>query len=94
METLFLLMKKTRATKFKVRMFYHLQNLFWGVFVRGVFGLGAFVRGGFVGGYMSGRGVCPVTRGHQLDPRCPAATLPETDKNKVTKILFTGGWTF
>ena len=36
LETLFLLMKKTRAKKFKVRMFYHLQNLFWGVFVWGV----------------------------------------------------------
>ena len=29
LETLFLLMKKTRAKKFKERMFYHLQNLFW-----------------------------------------------------------------
>ena len=29
-------MKKTRAKKFKVRMFYHLQNLFWGVFVGGI----------------------------------------------------------
>ena len=38
-------MKKTRAKKFKVRMSYHLQNLFWGV---------------FVGGFMSG-GVCPDT---------------------------------
>ena len=38
-------MKKTRAKKFKVTMFYHLQNLFWGV---------------FVGGFMSG-GFCPVT---------------------------------
>ena len=28
LETLFLLMKKTRAKKFKVRMFYHLQDLF------------------------------------------------------------------
>ena len=37
LETLFLLMKKTRAKKFKVRMFYHLQNLFWGVFVQGFF---------------------------------------------------------
>ena len=33
LETLFLLRKKTRAKKFKVRIFYHLQNLFWGVFV-------------------------------------------------------------
>ena len=33
LEILFLLMKKTRAKKFKVRMFYHLQNLFWGDFV-------------------------------------------------------------
>ena len=38
-----------RGKKFKVRMFYHLQNLFWGVFVRGVFGLGFFV-----GEFMSG----------------------------------------
>ena len=29
-------MKKARAKKFKVRMFYHLQNLFWGVFVWGL----------------------------------------------------------
>ena len=36
METFFLLMKKTRAKKFKVRMFYHLQNLFWGVFAQGL----------------------------------------------------------
>ena len=43
-------MKKTRAKKFKVRMFYHLQNLFWGVFVRGGFGLGVFCPGGFVWG--------------------------------------------
>ena len=53
METLFLLMEKTRAKKFKVRIFYQLQNLFWGflsweVFVRGV------LSGGFVGGFMSG----------------------------------------
>ena len=48
LETLFLLMKKTRAKKFKVKMFYHLQNLFWGVFVQ---------RGEFVGGFLSG-GLC------------------------------------
>ena len=29
-------MKKTRAKKFKVRMFYHLQNLFWGVLSRDI----------------------------------------------------------
>ena len=51
LETLFLLMKKTRAKKFKVRMFYHLQNLFRGVFVRGVFGLGGFCRGVYVWGF-------------------------------------------
>ena len=39
---LFLLMKKTRAKKFKVRMFYHLQNLFWRAF-----GLGVLCPGGF-----------------------------------------------
>ena len=48
LETLFLLMKKTRAKKFKVRMFYHLQNLFWGVLS------GGFWLGGFFGG-----GLCP-----------------------------------
>ena len=48
-------MKKTRAKKFKVRMFYHLQNLFWGGFVRRVFGLGV-LSGGFVSG-----GFCPDT---------------------------------
>ena len=48
-------------------MFYHLQNLFWGVFVRGEFGLGGFCRGffglgGFVWGFLSGGGgLCPVT---------------------------------
>ena len=36
-------MKKTRAMKFKVRMFYHLQNLLWGVFVRGFLAWGVFV---------------------------------------------------
>ena len=46
-------MKKTRAKKFKVRLFYHLQNLFWGVFVRGVFGLGVLSRG-----FLS-EGLCP-----------------------------------
>ena len=49
-ETLLLLMKKTRAKKFKVRMFDHLQNLFWGVFVLGV----------SVGGLCPGF-FCPVT---------------------------------
>ena len=49
LETLFLLMKKTRTTKFKVRMFYHLQKLFWEVFVRGGFGLGV-MSGGFCPG--------------------------------------------
>ena len=53
LDTLFLLMKKRRAKKFKVRMFYHLQNLFWGCFVRGVLAWGVFVREVFVGG------VCP-----------------------------------
>ena len=38
---------KARAKKFKVRMFYHLQNLFWGVFVRG-FCVGGICPGGFV----------------------------------------------
>ena len=46
---LFLLMKKTRAKKFKVRMFYHLQNLFRGGFVRGVLAWG-FCRGVYVRG--------------------------------------------
>ena len=40
-------MKKTRAKKFKVRMFYHLQNLFWG-----------FLSGGLCPG-----GFCPDTGG-------------------------------
>ena len=65
METLFSLMKKTRAKKFTVRMFYRLQNLFWGVLAWGV-----FVQGVFVGGFMSG-GVCPDTFkiGVNLQPR-------------------------
>ena len=42
-----LLMKKTRAKKCKVRMFYHLQNLSWGVF-----GLGVFVQGFLLGVYV------------------------------------------
>ena len=64
-------MKKTRAKNFKVRMFYHLQNLFWGVLSVGFwlggflfwgFGLGGFCLGGlswrvFVWGFMS-RGFC------------------------------------
>ena len=44
LETVFLLMKKTRAKKFKVRMFYHLQNLFWG-FSGGGVRLGGFSQG-------------------------------------------------
>ena len=56
LETLFLLMKKTRAKKFKVRMFfYHLQSLFWGFCVRGFLAWRVFV-----GGFMSG-GFCPDT---------------------------------
>ena len=52
---MFLLMKKTRVKKFKVRMFYHLQNWFWGFFVWGVFGLGGFCPGGFCRGvYVQG----------------------------------------
>ena len=39
-------MKKTREKKFKVRIFYHLQNLFWG-FCRGVYVRGGFVRVSF-----------------------------------------------
>ena len=50
LETLFLLMKKTRAKKFKVKMFYHLQNLFWGV----LFGEFWFLSGGFCQGFMPG----------------------------------------
>ena len=49
LETLFLLMKKTRAKKFKVRMFYHLQILFWGV-LSGGFCRGVYVRGEAGGG--------------------------------------------
>ena len=52
LETLFLLMKKARAKKFKVRMFYYLQNLFWGV-LSGGFWLGGFCLGGFCRGFMS-----------------------------------------
>ena len=55
LETLFLLMKKTRAKKFKVRMFYHLRNLFgwsggfWlGGFCLGIFCQGVYFRGFFV----------------------------------------------
>ena len=48
-----LLMKKTRAKKFKVRMFYHLQNLFWGVFGLGGFCRGVLVGGVYVRGFMS-----------------------------------------
>ena len=55
LETLLLLMKKTSAKKFKVRMFYHLQNLFWGVF-----GLGDFIGGFLLGGLCLGF-FCPVT---------------------------------
>ena len=52
LETLFVLMKKRRAKKFKVKMFYHLQNLFWG------FLSGGFLSWGFLsGGFLSG-GIC------------------------------------
>ena len=59
LETLFLLMKKTRAKKLKVIMFYHLQNLFWG-FVWGVF-VGGFMSGGLSGGFCPDTGLTPVT---------------------------------
>ena len=64
-------MKKTRAKKFKVRMFYHLQNLFWG-FLSGGFWLGVFCRGAYV------RGVCPDTRiNMSLTPQQPFCnTIP------------------
>ena len=52
LETLFLLMKKTRAKKFKVRVFYHLQNLFWGVLS------GAFLAWEFLSGALCPGGVC------------------------------------
>ena len=45
-------MKKTRAKEFKV---YHLQHLFWGVFVRG------FLSWGFLSGGLLSRGFCPDT---------------------------------
>ena len=52
LETLFLLMKKTRAKKFKV---YHLRNLFWGFFGLGVLSVefcqGVHVRGGGLSWY-------------------------------------------
>ena len=52
LETLFLLMKKTRAKKFKVRVFYHLQNLFWGVLS------GAFLAWEFLSGALCPGGFC------------------------------------
>ena len=57
-------MKKTRAKKFKVRMFYHLQNLSWGALSRGLLAWGVYVRG-----FMSG-GFCPVTRNIILQKGC------------------------
>ena len=48
-------MKKTRGKKFKVRMFYHLQNLFWGVLS------GGFLSGGLCPGGFCPGGICPVT---------------------------------
>ena len=64
LETLFLLMKKTRAKKFKVRMFYHLQNLFWG-FLSGGFWLGGFLSGVFMSGGLCPGGFCPVTAAYR-----------------------------
>ena len=56
-------MKRTRTKKFKVRMFYHLQNLFWGVFVWEAFSLGGFCRGFMSGFFLSchRRTVCPTS---------------------------------
>ena len=54
LETLFLLMKKTRAKKFKVRMFYHLQNLFGGLSKD--FWLSGFSQGVLSGGGVMSRG--------------------------------------
>ena len=54
-------MKKTRAKKFKVRMFYYLQNLFWGGGVcPGGFWLGGSLSGVYVWGFLSGV-FCPDT---------------------------------
>ena len=60
METLFLLMKKTRAKKFKVRMFYHLQKFVLGGFCPGDFWLGRFCPGGLSRDLRPG-GFCPDT---------------------------------
>ena len=59
------MMKKTRAKKFLVRMFYHLQNLFWGNFAGGVLAWGflawGFLSGGFLSGGLCLGFFCPVT---------------------------------
>ena len=59
-------MNKTRAKKFKVRIFYHLQNLFWG-FLSGGFLAWGFLSGGFCcGGFCPGD-FCPDTSKSQFD---------------------------
>ena len=54
LETLFLLMKKTIAKKFKVRMFYHLQNSLWGLLSKGVLAWGFLSREVLSRRFMSG----------------------------------------
>ena len=68
METLFLLMKKTRVKKFKVKMFYHLQNLFWG-----------FLSGEFLAwGVLSG-GLCPGVFVRRVFVLIPSSTAENAE---------------
>ena len=60
MGKLLLLMKKTRAKKFKVRMLCHLQNLFWGVLSGGFLAWGVLSGGLCLGVFCPGV-FCPDT---------------------------------
>ena len=68
---MFLLMKKTRAKKFKVRMFFIIYKICSGGFWLGGFCLG-FLSGGFMsGGFLSGD-FCPedtITKVQAIDIR-------------------------
>ena len=82
------IMKKTRAKKFKVRMFYHLQNLFWGFLSGGFLAWGVFVRGilawgSFVWGFLSGS-LCPGF--FFLGVFCPVTTSYSFEQYKSSKF--------
>ena len=98
-------MKKTRAKKFNLRMFYHLQNcsgvflsggvLAWGIFVWGVL-LGVYVQGVFVWGFLfchqfnqTDREVFEATLEVALSPGDVLELKSTQDIDKYADFIFT-----